>query len=85
MLKFFNRHNVRQHSPANINSYELLATFTNGAGRLSKRRSKRRSVNPALANSPERTIDIVGLANKDAFERPRQTGYGSFNCSLGEL
>jgi len=48
MLKIFNKHNVRQHSPANINSYKLLATFTSGAGRLSKRRSKRRSVNPAL-------------------------------------
>ena len=48
MLKFFNKHNVRQHSPAIINSYKLLATFTSGAGRLSKRRSKRRSVNPAL-------------------------------------
>jgi len=46
MLKKFNKHNVRQHSPANINSYKLLATFTSGAGRLSKRRSKRRSVNP---------------------------------------
>jgi len=48
MLKNFNKHNVRQHSPANFNSYKLLATFTSGAGRLSKRRSKRRSVNPAL-------------------------------------
>ena len=47
MLNFFNKHNVRQQSPANINSYKLLATFTSGAGRLSKRRSKRRSVNPA--------------------------------------
>jgi len=48
MLKNFNKHNVRQHSPANINSYKLLATFTSGAGRLSNRRSKRRSVNPAI-------------------------------------
>jgi len=48
MLKNFNKHNVYQLSPANINSYKLLATFTSGAGRLSKRRSKRRSVNPAL-------------------------------------
>jgi len=48
MLKFFNKHNVRQNSPANINSNKLLATFTSGAGRLSKRRSKGRSVNPAL-------------------------------------
>ena len=47
MLKILNEHNVRQHSPANISSYKLLATFTSGAGRLSKRRSKRRSVNPA--------------------------------------
>jgi len=47
-LKKLNKHNVRQHSPVNINSYKLLATFTRGAGRLSKRRSKRRSVNPAL-------------------------------------
>jgi len=47
MLKKFNKDNVRQRSPANINSYKRLATFTGGAGRLSKRRSKRRSVNPA--------------------------------------
>jgi len=47
ILKFFNKHNVCQHSPANTNSYKLLATFTSGAGRLSKRRSKRRTVNPA--------------------------------------
>jgi len=47
MLTIFNKHNVRQHSPANINSYKPLATFTSGTGRLSKRRSKRRSVNPA--------------------------------------
>jgi len=48
MLKNFNKHNVRQRSSANINSYKRSATFTGGAGRLSKRRSKRRSVNPAL-------------------------------------
>jgi len=48
MSKIFNKHNVRQRLPANINSYKRLATFTSGAGRLSKRRSKRRSVNPAL-------------------------------------
>jgi len=47
MSNIFNKHNVRQRSPANINSYKRLATFTSGAGRLSKRRSKRRSVNPA--------------------------------------
>jgi len=47
MLKIFNEHNVRQHSPANISSYKRLATFASGFGRLSKRRSKRRSVNPA--------------------------------------
>jgi len=52
MLKNFNKHNVRQRSPANINSYKCLATFTGGAGRLSKRRSKRRSVNPAQRNTP---------------------------------
>jgi len=50
MVKIFNKHNVRQHLPANINSYKLLAILTNGAGRLSKRRSKRRCVNPALDN-----------------------------------
>ena len=27
MLKIFNKHNVRQHLPANINSYKLLATY----------------------------------------------------------
>ena len=48
MLKLFNKHNVRQHSRANINFYKLSATFTSEAGRLSKRRSKRPSVNPAL-------------------------------------
>ena len=48
MLNFFNKHNVCQHLPAKINSYILLATFTSEAGHLSKRRSKRRSVNPAL-------------------------------------
>jgi len=48
MLKNFNKQNVRLRSPANINSYKRLATFTDRAGRLSKRRSKRRSVNPAL-------------------------------------
>jgi len=31
MLKVFNKHNVRQHSPANINSYKLSATLTSGA------------------------------------------------------
>jgi len=51
MLKIFNKHNVRQHSPANTNSYKLKATFTSGAWRLSKRRSKHRSVNPALRSS----------------------------------
>jgi len=47
MLKFFNKHNVRQRSPANINSSKRLATLTGRAGRLSKRQSKRRSVNSA--------------------------------------
>jgi len=47
MSKFFNKRNVRQRLLANINSYKRLATFTGGAGRLPKRRSKRRSVNPA--------------------------------------
>jgi len=47
MLKNFNEHNFRLRSPANINFYKHLATFTGRAGRLSKRRSKRRSVNPA--------------------------------------
>jgi len=42
MLNFFTKHNVRQHSPANIKSYKRLATFTSGVGRVSKRRSKRR-------------------------------------------
>jgi len=31
MLNIFNKHNVRQHSPENTNSYKLLATFTSGA------------------------------------------------------
>ena len=48
MLIIFNTHNVCQHLPAYINSYKFLATLTSGAGRLSKRRSKRRSENPAL-------------------------------------
>ena len=80
-VKNFNEHNVRQRSPANINSYKRLATFTGGAGRMSKRRSKRRSVNPAkhvidtsnpnhcsrdLYYSPEAARCVVARAPVDA-------------------
>jgi len=62
MSKNFNEQNVRQRSPANINSYKRLATLTSGAGRLSKRRSKRRSVNPALATKASVCQHICGVS-----------------------